>query len=33
MYFFGQGGPNLGGGTAGKFMENDQNRETYCYGN
>ena len=31
--FFGQGGPNFGGGTAGKFRKNGQNRETYCYAN
>ena len=30
---FGQRGPNFGGGTARKFKENGQNRETYCYAN
>ena len=31
IIFFGQGGPNFGGGTARKFKENGQNRETYNY--
>ena len=31
--FFGQGGPNLGGGTVGKFREMAKNREIYCYAN
>ena len=35
--FFGQGSPNVGGGTApvtaGKFRENGQNQGTYCYAN
>ena len=26
IYFFGQGSPNFGGGTAGKFRENGQNQ-------
>ena len=30
---FCQEGPIFGGGTAGKFKENGQNRETYCYAN
>ena len=28
---FGQGGPNFGGGTAGKSRGMAQNSETYCY--
>ena len=31
--FFSQGGPNFGGGTAGKFKEMAKNRETHCYEN
>ena len=27
IYFFGQGGPNFGGETAGKFRENGQKQE------
>ena len=32
IIFF-QGGPNFGGGTAGKFREMDNNRDIYCYVN
>ena len=32
IIFF-QGGPNFGGGTAGKFREIDNNRDIYCYAN
>ena len=31
--FFGQGGTNFGGETAGKFREMAKNRESYCYAN
>ena len=30
---FFQGGPNFGGGTAGKFREIGNNRDIYCYAN
>ena len=33
IIFFGQGNPNFGGGTAGKFREMAKTRETYCYSN
>ena len=33
IIFFGQGGPNFGGRTAGKFRENGQKQETYYYAN
>ena len=32
IIFF-QGGPNFGGGTAGKFREIGNNRDIYCYAN
>ena len=33
IIFFGQGSPNFGGGTAGKFREMAKTKETYCYAN
>ena len=33
IFFFCQGGPNFGGGMAGKFREMAKNKETYCYAN
>ena len=32
IIFF-QGGPNFGGGTAGRFREISNNRDIYCYAN
>ena len=33
IILFGQGSPNFGGGTAGKFREMAKTRESYCYAN